>query len=293
MFGIYCVNKPFGPTSHQIVNAVRRKIGIKKCGHTGTLDPFASGVLPVVYGSATRLIQYLQLEPKEYIATIKLGVTSTTYDMEGELTIHNENLVIDSREVSEILKLFTGRIVQYPPIFSAVKVKGKALYRYARDGDDDIEIPSREVEIFKLDIISVESDVLKLKIECSSGTYIRSLAHDIGSKLGCGACLSGLMRTRVGPYHIDDAIHPDDIHDNNTSNLMPALDYMNKVILYNQDVICFNSGRTRPNSSIKEDESGDVLVLDSNRSLLGIGSLSEGYLKPSIVINASKGCKLL
>ena len=203
MFGFINVNKPSGKTSHDVVSFLRRNLKIKKIGHTGTLDPMANGVLPIAVGDATRLIQYLS-DDKEYVATVKFGVSTDTYDKEGEI-VSTSDKIVEQAELDEALNQFRGEILQKPPIYSALKKNGKKLYEYAREGKE-VEIEARKVTIEKLDLLSLENNVAKLRVKCSKGTYIRSIAHDLGEVLGCGAHLIGLTRTIAGDFKIENSI---------------------------------------------------------------------------------------
>ena len=203
MFGFINVNKPSGMTSHDVVSFLRRNLKIKKIGHTGTLDPMANGVLPIAVGDATRLIQYLS-DYKEYVATVKFGVSTDTYDKEGEI-VSTSDKIVEQAELDDALNQFRGEILQKPPIYSALKKNGKKLYEYAREGKE-VEIEARKVTIEKLDLLSLENNVAKLRVKCSKGTYIRSIAHDLGEVLGCGAHLIGLTRTIAGDFKIENSI---------------------------------------------------------------------------------------
>lgn len=210
MFGFLNVNKPKGMTSHDVVAVLRKITGIKQIGHTGTLDPFAVGVLPVCIGKATRLIEYLN-DDKEYIASVQFGKNTDTYDLDGSVTGSFDKKITRS-ELESILPEFTGEILQKPPIYSAVKVNGRKLYDYARKGET-AEIKERKVNISKLDLIDFdkENQIAGLCIACSKGTYIRSVAYDIGAALNCGAYLSALTRTKAGAFTIDNTISLDDL----------------------------------------------------------------------------------
>ena len=208
MFGFINVNKPSGMTSHDVVSFLRRNLKIKKIGHTGTLDPMANGVLPIAVGDATRLIQYLS-DDKEYVATVKFGVSTDTYDKEGEI-ISTSDKVIELSELENALNQFRGEILQKPPIYSALKKNGKKLYEYAREGME-VEIKARKVTIEKLDLLSLENNIAQLRVKCSKGTYIRSIAHDLGEVLSCGAHLIGLTRTIAGDFKIENSIELSEI----------------------------------------------------------------------------------
>jgi tRNA pseudouridine55 synthase len=203
--GIFNVDKPAGLTSFGVVAAVRRLSGEKRVGHAGTLDPDATGVLPVCLGKGTRVVEYLSEAGKSYRATIRLGVTTDTYDASGTVTTTSDISGITREQVETALDSFRGRIQQTPPMFSALKSAGRPLYALAREGKT-IERPSRAVTIHRLELTGWAPPELTLDIDCSKGTYVRSLAHDLGQALGCGAHLAGLVRTRVGPFSIDDSV---------------------------------------------------------------------------------------
>ena len=188
MFGFLNVYKPKGKTSHDVVAILRRLTKVKQIGHTGTLDPFAEGVLPVCIGKATRLIEYLA-DDKAYVGTVKFGVKTSTYDTEGEI-VKTSCEKIAENDLENILDKFRGEIEQVPPIYSAIKVNGKKLYEYARKGEE-VKIEPRHVTIFKLDLLNFdyENQIAELYIECSKGTYIRSIANDLGDDLGVGGHL--------------------------------------------------------------------------------------------------------
>lgn len=227
MFGFLNVFKPKGITSHDVVSILRKVTKIKQIGHTGTLDPFAQGVLPVCIGKATRLIEYLK-DDKEYIAQIQFGQNTDTYDIEGQIT-ESFDKKITSDDLNNILPEFRGEISQFPPIYSAIKVNGKKLYDYARKGED-VEIKPRKVTISKLELLDfdIENQTAKIIVGCSKGTYIRSLAFDIGKKLGCGAFLSELTRTKAGTFYVDNAISLDNLKtkDDVKNNLINPIDVL-------------------------------------------------------------------
>jgi tRNA pseudouridine55 synthase len=202
--GLLCLDKPAGQSSHDIVNAVRRWAGIKRVGHAGTLDPLATGLLLVCLGRATRLLEYLVGQPKSYLATVQLGQETSTYDAEGEVLAEHP-VDVSHERMTAALDHFRGAIRQQAPLYSAVKVGGQPLYRFARKGQS-VTRPARTVTIHQLDILAWEGSVLELRINCSSGTYVRSIAHDLGRELGCGAFLSGLRRTAVGRFSVEDAM---------------------------------------------------------------------------------------
>ncbi|MFO7568898.1 MAG: tRNA pseudouridine(55) synthase TruB [Smithellaceae bacterium] len=196
MDGIVVIDKPAGLTSHDVVSEVKKILGAQKAGHTGTLDPMATGVLPVCINEATKLAQFLLAENKTYLATMLLGVQTDTQDTEGKV-IHKSDRIVAEKEIRAALARMVGRIKQIPPAFSALKHKGKPLYKYARAGEFP-DVPEREVEIFSLDIKELSFPYVTFMVSCSKGTYIRTLCSDVGNMLGCGACLSGLRRLQSG-----------------------------------------------------------------------------------------------
>ena len=212
--GILNINKPQDMTSHDVVAVVRRCLGIKRVGHTGTLDPMASGVLPVCIGKSTRIIEYLDMDIKKYRCTMTLGIETDTEDIWGTVLSENSTEGITEEKVREALSDFNGMIEQKPPMYSALKVNGRKLYEYAREGRE-VEVKTRKVFIKALDIenISLDGDIktVTFSVECTKGTYIRSICRDAGKALGCGAALSALTRTASGAFDIEHSITIDEL----------------------------------------------------------------------------------
>ena len=201
--GIINIYKEQGYTSFDVVAKLRGILKMRKIGHTGTLDPDATGVLPVVLGSATKLVDMLTDKRKEYIATLRLGITTDTLDITG--TVLSETIpVVSEGEVREAILSFIGPMLQTPPMYSAIKVNGRKLYELAREGIE-IERQKRSIEIFDIKILDMSLPDIKIKVECSKGTYIRSLCADIGDKLSCGAVMTSLVRTKSGDFAIERA----------------------------------------------------------------------------------------
>ncbi|MFA5124297.1 MAG: tRNA pseudouridine(55) synthase TruB [Patescibacteria group bacterium] len=210
MENIIAINKPKGPTSFDIVAQVRRRTGVKKVGHAGTLDPLASGVLVVAIGrEATKKISEEVAKEKEYVADIRLGVISTTDDEEGAKSIVSEYKP-EREEILEAIKGFIGEIQQVPPQFSAIKISGRPAYKTARQGGK-LELVARPVLIKSIELIEYKYPDLKIRVVTGPGVYIRSLARDLGQMLGCGAYMSDLVRIRVGEYQLEDAIKAEEI----------------------------------------------------------------------------------
>jgi tRNA pseudouridine55 synthase len=208
MDGVLNLHKPPGMTSHDVVDVVRRLLETKRVGHAGTLDPAATGVLVVCVGEATRIVEYLMEGTKSYRAEITFGVTTTTEDAEGEIVSEQSAADVTEERLREVLRQFIGDIEQIPPMFSAVQVGGKRLHELARRGET-VERPKRQVHIEGINLIkftSAERAIAVLDVTCSKGTYIRTLAADIGAALGCGAHLSSLVRTRVGRFRLEESL---------------------------------------------------------------------------------------
>jgi tRNA pseudouridine55 synthase len=201
--GVLVVDKPVGLTSHEVVQIIRRGTNIRRAGHTGTLDPRASGVLVILIGPAVRLSEYVSASDKRYQAVIQLGTSTDTYDADGQILSHN--LVnISEDEFEEALQTFVGEIEQIPPPYSAVKVKGRKAYEIARKGEE-VDLAPRKITVYSLELLEWAPPEVVIDVYCSSGTYIRSLANDLGKMLGCGAHLVGLRRTKSGRFTLRDA----------------------------------------------------------------------------------------
>ncbi len=206
MIGIFAVNKPVGVTSHDIVNMVRRNTGVKRVGHGGTLDPLAEGVLVIAVGREnTKLLDAYVKGEKEYITEIFLGATSATDDREGEKTEVNKTITPSLEKIKKQLKQFEGTISQTPPLYSSIKLQGKPAHRRMRKGED-IKLKAREVFVKEIEVLGYTYPVIKLRIATGSGVYIRSIARDLGEKLGTGGYLLSLIRTRVNTFTIDKAL---------------------------------------------------------------------------------------
>jgi tRNA pseudouridine55 synthase len=205
--GILVVDKPVGMTSHDVVQAIRTGTGIRRAGHTGTLDPRASGVLVVLIGPAVRLSEFVSASDKRYQAIIRLGATTDTFDADGRFThpVATSPMDISEELFESTLKQFIGEIEQTPPPYSAVKVKGRRAYEMARQGEE-VDLEPRKIQVYHLEVLEWAPPEAVIDVHCSSGTYVRSLANDLGEKLGCGAYLVGLRRTKSGRFSLRDAV---------------------------------------------------------------------------------------
>ena len=269
MFGVLNVYKPKGMTSHDVVGVLRKRLNIRQIGHTGTLDPFAEGVLPVCIGKATRLIEYFD-DNKEYLATIQFGSSTSTFDIEGEITKSCDKKV-QREDVIYALKYFEGEITQVPPIYSAIKVNGKKLYEYARNGEE-VKITPRQVTIYNIELKNFDEGYQRAEIlvSCSKGTYIRSIANDLGEKLGCLGHLIKLVRTQAGKFLIEDSVQLDDEKlESAIQNPLVAISLEN-ITVDNSAHIKISHGMpvTINNTKIK---SGDFLILVYNNNIDAIG----------------------
>lgn len=212
--GIVVIDKPAGITSHDVVSCVRRKFKMRRVGHAGTLDPLATGVLVVLLGKATKLFNKFVGFDKGYAATLELGRKTDTADIEGKTLEEKEYRQITQDDIEKTFGLFRGEIRQTPPMVSAVKFKGQPLYKLARRGIE-VERESRSVRIDVLKLVEFAPPYVRFYIECSKGTYVRKLAEDIGDQLGCGACISQIQRTQVGPFKLQDAVSLENLNETN------------------------------------------------------------------------------
>lgn len=281
MFGFLNVYKPTGMTSHDVVAILRKITKIKQIGHTGTLDPFAQGVLPIAIGKATRLIEFLDDE-KEYLAEISFGKSTNTYDLEGEAT-EESDLKITLSDIKEGLKVFEGEILQTPPIYSALKVNGKKLYEYARRGED-VKIEPRKVTIEKIELKKFDEKTQKAEvlIKCSKGTYIRSIAHDLGQNLKVGAHLSKLIRTQAGKFFVENSTRLEDIKDieDAQNQLIKPIDMINlsKIEISEPEHKEIMLGRAINNTSQKNTD-GDFVILIYNNCINAIAQVNGELIK--------------
>lgn len=284
MFGFLNINKPSGMTSHKIISILRKITGIKQIGHAGTLDPLASGVLPVAIGKASKLIDYLP-ENKEYIAGMYLGRISDTYDIEGNVK-ETGSRKIKLEEIESVISKFQGITYQIPPAFSAVHYNGKRLYELARDGIIPDDIPKRQINILKNKIISFdyENQILKLDIACSKGTYIRTIIHDIGQSLACGAVMFELTRTKSSGFNIENSLslNEDLTKSDIEEAIINPLDILKlKTYELNEEETTkiLNGNKFSPRKTI----SGDILLIKDN-NILSIANANENSIQPKKVL---------
>ena len=292
MDGVIVVNKEKGCTSHDVVYKIKKLFGVK-VGHTGTLDPNATGVLPILVGKGTELSQFLINHDKKYIATIKLGEKTDTADVEGNVIEKQEvdKNVYNEKKINEVLKGLVGKQKQVPPMYSAIKVKGKKLYEYARSGKT-VDIPEREIEIYELRLINfnIDESIIEFEIYCSKGTYVRTVCEKVAENLGTVGYMKELKRTMVGEFRIENAISVEEIVENADNKdylknkIISVEEFFKnnqKVVLTNKELGMFLNGVLL--SKKLDDEI--VKVYDECGKFIGIGILSEGKLKRKIVID--------
>lgn len=285
MFGFLNVYKPVGKTSHDVVAYFRKLLKIKKIGHTGTLDPFAEGVLPICIGNSTRLIEYLP-DDKAYLAFVQLGKATDSYDTEGNVIFESDKKVTKEQIVSALTS-FEGEIEQLPPMYSAIKVKGKKLYEYAREGKT-ISVAPRQVTIHKIELknFDEEKQEAQVYIECSKGTYIRSIANDLGQNLCCGGYLTRLIRTKAGKFLVEDSIKMQDYKSIEfvEKHLIEPISMLNYP-LYNlntSEKLDISNGKPILNKSINNAEN---IILVYNDSIKAVASSCNGCIKVKKVFN--------
>ncbi len=293
--GVLVVDKPAGPTSHDVVAVVRRALGVDKVGHTGTLDPLATGVLPLVVGRATRLASFLSSAEKEYVAQVRFGAATPTYDAEGTDAIQHAEVPATPGVIESALSAFTGTYLQQPPPFSAKKVAGTPAYKLAR-AQQTVAIKPVEVTVRSLDLCGYRDGVAELRLVSSTGFYVRTLAHELGQRVGCGAYLQALRRTRSGEFGIDVA-HPLAAIVEAGAAAADALIPMGSLLPAMPSVTLNDSGlgraghgnALRPGDWVGRlpegaSEGGRVRLLDASADLLGIGEWRPGGLLHPVVV---------
>lgn len=302
MDGFIVVDKPAGVTSHDVVAAVRRALRITKVGHTGTLDPFATGVLPVAVGEATKAIQFLDESIKEYAAVMRLGLVTDSLDVTGTVLAENATDHLREEHVVEVCGNFIGKIEQIPPMYSAVKQGGVPLYKLARRGEE-VERAARPVEIYSITIDKIDLPDVSFTVRCSRGTYVRTLAADIGTSLGCGACLTALRRNASGLFTLEKtvtlaAVSEIDVVAASLISCEAALGYLPRIDLTDQGLLHASHGKVLRGSDFvdgapaaKFDE--DATLMFDNR-LVAVGKViaEEGMSAVKIVRGFNTANKL-
>lgn len=296
--GIININKPKGLTSHDVVAKLRRRLSIKRIGHTGTLDPMAVGVLPVCIGKATRIIEYYDADMKSYHAGVQLGIMTDTLDITGEVVEKRSFNHITEQAIFDAAGHFDGEVRQTPPKYSALKVDGKRLYEYARQGID-VEIKSRVVKLSNMKIynINIEKGTFEFDVTCSKGTYIRTIVDDLGQMLGCGATMTSLVRTKSGFFALDDAYDLDEVINMSDSEIMDIIVDAQET-LTNLGVIELSKKRLKAFCNGMSTREGGYIVnchgilkeykVYSEDCFIGIGDIINGELIPvKVMYNAN------
>lgn len=296
--GILIVNKPHGITSHDVVKEIRKIFHTKKVGHTGTLDPEATGVLPICIGKATKFAQFLLASDKEYKATMTLGIETDTQDLTGKVISRKKVTDMDTERIKKTFSTFRGEIEQIPPMVSAVRHKGKKLYELARQGKQ-VERTPRKVRILDIEILDFKLPRITFRIVCSKGTYVRTLTSDIGEKLGCGAHQAQLTRLRSGPFKLSDAVTIDELKKtpNPQASIIPiekALSYLPPVEVKDWFKKFVKKNALIPKTDIvrtvKATKSDLVRITNSRRGLLGIGEVQTTADGEAAVVKVLRSC---
>lgn len=294
MQGLILLNKPEGITSFAAVKKIKWLSGEKRVGHTGTLDPLATGVLPIFLGRATALAGILLDADKSYVATVKLGITTDTCDITGTVLSEQKPEVLED-ELKAVLKGFLGETEQIPPIYSALKKDGVRLYDLAREGKT-VEIEPRKINISRIELLQFDEDTFKIAVDCSKGTYIRSLCRDIGEALGCGATMTALERTATSGFNINDTISLDELTKENIEKFIrpeqEALLYLREVKVTEKQAIRFSNGGQLSYERLKNIDffDGELVRVYYRDLFLGVGIADNknGHLAIRCVINQYK-----
>lgn len=281
--GIIVINKEEGITSFDVVRKVKKILSCKKVGHTGTLDPMATGVLPICIGKATKAANYLIKDNKAYIAEVKLGEVTDTYDREGTIVSTND-VNINKENLIKTIRSFVGKITQVPPKYSALKINGQKMYDLARKGIE-FEVNGREIEIFAIEILNINLPYFTIKVICSKGTYIRSLAYDIGQKLGCGAHLFNLQRIKSGNFNLEQSLRLEELSLDNIESVLISVEELFKdlnsfIIEPYFEKLFLNGVSIKDNRLIsKFMEMGIFKVYNNSGEFLGLGKRGQDFFK--------------
>jgi tRNA pseudouridine55 synthase len=279
--GIIVINKSKDITSNKILQQLKHLYNAQKAGHTGTLDPMATGVLPICFGRATKIAQYLLDADKEYIAKVKLGIETDSGDAEGNIIKENSNIPqLDKTMLETVLDNFRGEISQVPPMYSALKHNGQPLYKLAREGIQ-IEIKPRNITIYTLELLGYSDDELTIKVRSSKGTYIRSLAMDIGNKLGCGGHLIALQRTKSGPFSLEESYTIEELKDLSFEDKLATISHIENIFLDKPSYTLAEEEKEdlyrRGKFPLKEELHGTIKVYDEDK-FVAIAEFDKGVL---------------
>jgi tRNA pseudouridine55 synthase len=274
--GLLLVDKPRGVTSHDVVDVVRRGLGTRKVGHAGTLDPMATGLLLIGVGRATRLLRFLGGLPKTYEGTLRLGVETTTLDADGDV-VREVEVHVSEADVAAAMRALVGESLQRPPAYSAVKVGGRKLYEAAREGEH-LEAEPRSIRVDAFDLVSFDVPDVAFRVTCSGGTYVRVLAADVGAALSCGAHLTALRRTAIGPYEVDDAVAPDVAGD--PLPMDAAVSHLPRLDLDAEEVVAASHGRPLGPAGL----TGPYGVFGPDGRLIGVYEDEGPRARPQVIL---------
>jgi tRNA pseudouridine55 synthase len=281
MNGLFIIDKPIGLTSHGVVQAIRKKFGISKAGHLGTLDPIATGVLPVCVGKATRLAQYIPGSPKEYEGEIRFGFATDTYDRQGTPTTEQRELQSNEQQIRDTMQTLTGKLEQTPPAFSAKKIEGVPAYKRARK-QQTVVIPASRVDVEKFDMVTLDGSLMTFRVVCSPGTYIRSLAHELGLRLGCGAHLTALRRTSSGQFRVEQAVELDHLEAGQLIPMNRLLEGLPRIEVSGID----ESKVARGNPIPAAGQASLARIFNKEGEFIAIASLENGWAHPRVVLTS-------
>jgi tRNA pseudouridine55 synthase len=274
--GLLLVDKPSGVTSHDVVDAVRRRLGTRKVGHAGTLDPMATGLLLIGVGRATRLLRFLGELPKTYEGTLRLGIETDTLDAEGEV-VRETPVDVTEAQVAGAMRALVGESLQRPPAFSAVKVGGRKLYEAARAGEQ-LEAEPRPIRVDTFDLLSFDPPDAAFRVVCSGGTYVRVLAAGVGAALSCGAHLTSLRRTAIGPHAVEDAVVPDDVSE--PLQIGAAVAHLPRLDLDADEAVAASHGRPLGPAGV----SGPYAVFAPEGRLIGVYEDDGPRARPQVIL---------
>ena len=278
MDGVLIINKPKGYTSYDVVSIVKKKLSISKVGHTGTLDPNATGVLPILVGKATKISKYLIEHNKTYVAELRLGEKSATGDIEGAIVERKSIPNLKENKIKETLETFLGKQMQKPPIYSSIKIKGKKAYEYARKGQT-VEIEPRKIEIMEISLIKFENNIITFSTSCSKGTYIRVLCEDIAEKLGTVGLMQNLIRTRVDKFDIKDSFTLENVEKANIIGIEEIFINNKKIELDRRKTELFLNG-----VKLNFNEDDGLYRIYNNNIFIGLGIIKSNSLKRDVII---------
>jgi tRNA pseudouridine55 synthase len=281
MNGILIIDKPDGMTSHDVVQAVRKRFRISKVGHLGTLDPMATGVLPVSIGKATRFAQFLPTFPKEYEGQIRFGFSTTTYDREGSATTDQRPLDRTTEDIHSAMQGFVGTLDQVPPQFSAKKIGGVPSYKFAR-ANQTVEIASVKVEVQKFELLTLQPPFATFRVVCSAGTYVRSLVHHLGQEIGCGAHLSALRRTRSGDFQIENAVKLEQVTEENIVSMELLLSSWPRIEVSDADEVKVVHGNEIRGVS----PATFARIFNKKGEFIALASVQSGWVRPKLVLTS-------